>query len=100
MDIIFIRELTVETIIGIYDWEREIRQVISIDLEMAADNTRPAATESKYRRLTREIATVACAGDGVPESIGHRDSPSQPGLSKGAAMGRFVVGLATNQGGA
>lgn len=45
-DIVFIEDLRVETIIGIYDWEREIRQVISIDLEMAADNTQPAATES------------------------------------------------------
>ena len=45
-DIVFIEDLRIETIIGIYDWEREVRQVISIDLEMAADNTRPAATES------------------------------------------------------
>ena len=45
MDIVFIEDLRIETIIGIYDWEREIRQVVAIDLEMAADNTRPAATE-------------------------------------------------------
>ena len=45
-DIVFIEELRIETVIGIYDWEREIKQVVSIDLEMAADNTRPAATES------------------------------------------------------
>ncbi len=37
MDIVFIRELEVETVIGIYDWERKIRQVISIDLDMATD---------------------------------------------------------------
>ncbi len=37
MDIVFIRELQVETVIGIYDWERKIRQVISIDLDMATD---------------------------------------------------------------
>ncbi len=46
MDIVFIEDLRIETIIGIYDWEREIRQVVAIDLEMAADNTRPAATEN------------------------------------------------------
>lgn len=45
-DLVFIEDLRIETIIGIYDWEREIRQVVSIDLEMTADNTRPAATES------------------------------------------------------
>jgi dihydroneopterin aldolase len=46
LDIVFIEDLRIETIIGIYDWEREIRQVVAIDLEMAADNTRPAASES------------------------------------------------------
>jgi len=46
MDIVYISDLRIETVIGIYDWEREIRQVISIDLEMAADNRKPAATES------------------------------------------------------
>jgi dihydroneopterin aldolase len=46
MDIVYINDLRIETVIGIYDWEREIRQVISIDLEMAADNRKAAATES------------------------------------------------------
>ncbi|MDH5612424.1 MAG: dihydroneopterin aldolase [Gammaproteobacteria bacterium] len=44
-DTVFIEDLRIETIIGIYDWEREIRQIVSIDLEMAADNTKAAATE-------------------------------------------------------
>lgn len=46
MDIVYISDLRIETIIGIYDWERKIRQIISIDLEMAADNRKAAATES------------------------------------------------------
>ena len=46
MDIVYISDLRIETIIGIYDWEREIRQVISIDLKMATDNREAAATES------------------------------------------------------
>jgi len=37
MDIIFLSDLKIETIIGIYDWEREIKQTISLDLEMATD---------------------------------------------------------------
>ncbi|MGB5275713.1 MAG: dihydroneopterin aldolase [Gammaproteobacteria bacterium] len=45
MDIVYISDLRIETVIGIYDWEREIRQIISIDLEMAADNRKAAATE-------------------------------------------------------
>lgn len=37
MDIIYLSDLKIETIIGIYDWERKIKQTISIDLEMATD---------------------------------------------------------------
>ena len=37
MDKIFIRDLTAETTIGIYNWERDIRQKVLIDLEMEVD---------------------------------------------------------------
>ena len=37
MDIVFIRDFRIETVIGVYDWERKIRQTISIDLEMGTD---------------------------------------------------------------
>ena len=37
MDIVFIQDLQIETVIGIYDWERKIRQTISLDVEMATD---------------------------------------------------------------
>ncbi len=46
MDIVYIRELQIETVIGIYDWEREVRQVVSIDLEMATDIRPAAASDS------------------------------------------------------
>lgn len=45
MDIVYIRDLRVDTIIGIFDWEREVRQTVSLDLEMAADIRRAAATD-------------------------------------------------------
>ena len=45
MDIVFIRGLQAETVIGIYDWERTIRQTVELDLEMAADVGRAAASE-------------------------------------------------------
>jgi dihydroneopterin aldolase len=45
MDIVYIRELEIQTVIGIYDWEREIRQTVSLDLDMATDIRRAAATE-------------------------------------------------------
>jgi dihydroneopterin aldolase len=46
MDIVFIRELRIETVIGIYDWEREIRQTVILDLEMGADIARAAASDT------------------------------------------------------
>lgn len=46
MDTVFIRELRIDTVIGIYDWEREIRQTVVFDLEMDADIARAAATDA------------------------------------------------------
>jgi dihydroneopterin aldolase len=46
MDIIFIRELRIETIIGIYDWERTVKQIVMLDVEMVADIRRAAASQS------------------------------------------------------
>lgn len=51
MDIVYIRELEIRTIIGIFDWEREQRQVVSLDLEMAADNRAAASTDSIEQAL-------------------------------------------------
>ena len=46
MDIVYIRELEVRTIIGIFDWEREQRQVVSLDLEMGSDVAAAATTDT------------------------------------------------------
>jgi 7,8-dihydroneopterin aldolase/epimerase/oxygenase len=45
MDVVFIEDLRIETVIGIYDWERKIRQVVALDIEMAFDNRKPAASD-------------------------------------------------------
>ena len=45
MDIIFIKGLKVDTVIGIYDWERKIRQEIVLDIEMSADISTAANTD-------------------------------------------------------
>lgn len=37
MDIVFIQGLKIDTVIGIYDWEREIRQDVTLDIEMSTD---------------------------------------------------------------
>lgn len=46
MDIVYIRDLKIECVIGIYDWEREIKQTVSLDVEMAHDIRRAAATDN------------------------------------------------------
>lgn len=60
MDIVYIRELEIETIIGIYDWEREIKQIVSLDLEMAADIRKAAATDDiqyalNYKAVSKRL---------------------------------------------
>lgn len=37
MDIVYIRDLKIDTVIGVNDWEREIQQTVSLDIEMATD---------------------------------------------------------------
>jgi len=51
MDLVYIRGLEVETVIGIYDWEREIRQVVNLDLEMGTDIRQAASTEDVENTL-------------------------------------------------
>lgn len=46
MDIVYIRDLEIRTIIGIYDWEREQKQLVSLGLEMGCDINACAATDS------------------------------------------------------
>ncbi|MFA7388357.1 MAG: dihydroneopterin aldolase, partial [Thiohalobacteraceae bacterium] len=46
MDIIFLRDLRIDALIGIYDWERRVKQTISLDLEMATDIRKAAATDA------------------------------------------------------
>ena len=46
MDIVFIRDLRIETVIGIYDWERKIKQTVVLDLDMGWDIRPAAASES------------------------------------------------------
>jgi len=57
MDRVFVEDLKVQTVIGIFDWEREIKQTISIDLEMAFDIR--AAAESDNIEDTLDYKAVS-----------------------------------------
>ena len=60
MDTIFLSGLTTECIIGIWDWERRVRLKVVVDIEMAADIRRAAATDSiddtlDYKRVSKRL---------------------------------------------
>jgi len=60
MDIVYIRDLRIETIIGIYDWEREVKQTVSLDLEMAHDIRQAAETDDiqfalNYKSIAKRL---------------------------------------------
>ncbi|MGI9245209.1 MAG: dihydroneopterin aldolase [Steroidobacteraceae bacterium] len=59
-DIIFLTGLTAECIIGIWDWERKVRQKVVIDLEMAADIRKAAASDHiddtlDYKKVSKRL---------------------------------------------
>lgn len=56
-DCVFIEDLRIQTVIGVYDWEREITQTVSLDLEMGFD-IRPAA-DSDHIDDTLDYKSVA-----------------------------------------
>lgn len=60
MDIVYIRDLRIDTIIGIYDWERQVKQTVSLDLEMATDIRQAAATDDiqfalNYKEVSKRL---------------------------------------------
>jgi dihydroneopterin aldolase len=58
VDIIFVRDLKIDTVIGVYDWERDIRQVLHFDLDMASD-IRPAAAGDDITKALDYSAVAA-----------------------------------------
>ena len=45
MDIIYLTDLRIETVIGIFDWERKIKQTVALDIEMGTDIRKAAASD-------------------------------------------------------
>ncbi|SMF01621.1 dihydroneopterin aldolase [Alteromonadaceae bacterium Bs31] len=60
MDIVFINDLRINTIIGIFDWEREVKQTVSLDLEMAHDIRKAAESDDiqyalDYKKVAKRL---------------------------------------------
>ena len=62
MDKIFLSALSIECIVGIWEWERRVKQTVIIDIEMAADIRRAAATDAiddtiDYKKVSKRVQT-------------------------------------------
>src|SRR5690606_35956217 len=112
MDIVFIEGLRIETLIGLYDWERRTRQPVVLDLELAFDNRRAAASDTiadtfDYKAVSKRlIAFVEAADFQLVETLAERcaalireefDVPwlrlrlSKPGAVRGARNVGVVI---------
>lgn len=115
MDIVYIRDLKIDTVIGIYDWEREVKQTISLDLEMATDIRKAASTDDindtlNYKAVAKRL--ISFVGDSkfllvetMAEQIAQivREEFSVPWLrlrlsKPGAVRGSQDVGLIIERG--
>jgi dihydroneopterin aldolase len=78
MDKVFIEGLEIEALIGIYDWERRIRQTLVFDLEMGFDNRVPAASDDiahtlNYKAVSKRLIEYVSQSDfGLVETLAER----------------------------
>jgi len=78
MDIVFIEDLRIDAVIGIYDWERRVRQTLSFDIEMAFDNTVPSASDDialtlNYKDVSKRLIDyVSASSFGLVETLAER----------------------------
>lgn len=77
-DVVFIRDLEVETVIGVFEWERRIRQKVVLDLEMVTDVRAAAAGDRiedalDYKAVSKRIqAFVADSAFHLVETLAER----------------------------
>jgi 7,8-dihydroneopterin aldolase/epimerase/oxygenase len=78
VDKVFIEGLEIDTVIGIHDWERRIRQTLRLDIELGFDNRVPAASDDvadtlDYDAISRRVtAFVQEAEFGLVETLAER----------------------------
>ena len=68
MNSVYIRGLRAEAVIGVYEWEREIRQALVLDLEMASDTVRAAASDQiadalDYAAISTQVVALVEASE-------------------------------------
>jgi dihydroneopterin aldolase len=77
VDKIFLRELKIETIIGFWEWERRVKQIVSIDLEIGTD------------------ARVAASSDGIAGTLNYEQLAKRLVAFVGESQYQMVEALAT-----
>jgi dihydroneopterin aldolase len=111
-DRVFIEDLRIQTVIGVFDWEREITQTVSLDLEMAFDIQQAAETDAiadtlDYKAVSKrliqfvehsefqlvEALAEACARIVLDEFPVHwlRLKLSKPGAVRGSSAVGVIV---------
>ncbi len=60
MDIIYLHDLRIDTVIGVFDWERRVKQRLILDLDMASDIRRAAASDDladtlNYKAVAKRV---------------------------------------------
>lgn len=68
MDIIYLHDLRIDTVIGVFDWERRVRQTVILDLDMAADIQRAAASDDLGNTLNYKAVAKR-----LIEFVGHSE---------------------------
>ena len=69
MDIIFLKDLKIETVVGIYDWERKIKQTVILDLEMATDVKKAASSDKIEDALDYKAVAISFVGESEFELV-------------------------------
>lgn len=68
MDLIYVRNLRIECTIGVFEWERRVRQTVAIDLDLAADAARAARTDRledtvDYKAISKRLVEYVGASE-------------------------------------
>lgn len=115
MDIIYLHHLKIECVIGVWEWERKIKQNIIIDLDMAADIRRAAQSDAiddtlNYKAVAKhlidfvsksEFQLVETLAEKVAEIVRHEFKVPWVRVrvnKKGAVRGAGDVGVIIERG--
>ena len=68
MDLIYVRNLRIECTIGVFEWERRVRQTVAIDLDLAADAARGAHSDRledtvDYKAIAKRLVEYVGASE-------------------------------------